>query len=698
MAASSDRTGKLRLVLDYLPCEACLHMGTPEQELFCSLCTRLQRTVVQKSTVMRDVVVEKPVPVEPEVVEVPPAPVAVPLAAEPVEEEPEDDGGIVTLRANAPDHLVGERAQVIAADDAPEGGDLGVVIGGLDDPFPGDEVEAPALAVAEPMEPEEDWDAVAEAEGMDPGYFVAGEFDEDFGFDVANVAAPVAKVAKESRSTEPEDRVKAVDADDETSFVITPYLDDDESTAEIAPADVDWPSDGADADHQVISAAPVSEGSSPTQDTEEVPWPEDPEPAEVAAPLVAEEEEEYEVLEVLEEMVDDDPVADAPAAAMDAPFADDDSTASAESGTGDPFARPKADTAATVEWDDDEPAYEAPVVEDRSADGPADSDALAAEPMDDETPFSPDASPSKEPAMDWGDDDATAEAGDSPAAAPEAEIVALDPAADEAVIAEESGDEDAPWPEHDSDEAPTREAGDSADASAPAEVAWPDEDDAPDAPAERQDDAKAPATPVTEPAWPEDEVVRESPAPVEDVAEPEPSLDAAPKGGLMDRLRRRREAIEADLAEDEAEAPVATPEIEGSGDAAVTVEDEEPAEPVRLGDASSVPITSLDGVGPMYATRLSAADVESTDDLTGQDAWDLASRTGIAAKLLERWIAIADLIEGGVPHRAAEAFVKAGIKSPKDLKGRDAVDLARRVSEYDDGITEAVIRDVQAKI
>ncbi|HWG92411.1 MAG TPA: hypothetical protein VNZ52_16310 [Candidatus Thermoplasmatota archaeon] len=72
--AVSREAHKLRLVLDYLPCEPCLAVKVPDQELYCSLCRRLSRTVAQKVIVPVDVLVEAPAPAEPEPIIVPPPP------------------------------------------------------------------------------------------------------------------------------------------------------------------------------------------------------------------------------------------------------------------------------------------------------------------------------------------------------------------------------------------------------------------------------------------------------------------------------------------------------------------------------------------------------------------------------------------------------------------------------------------------
>lgn len=44
--------GKLRPVLDYMPCETCLDMYTPEQDYYCAICPRLVRDVVVRRSAL----------------------------------------------------------------------------------------------------------------------------------------------------------------------------------------------------------------------------------------------------------------------------------------------------------------------------------------------------------------------------------------------------------------------------------------------------------------------------------------------------------------------------------------------------------------------------------------------------------------------------------------------------------------------
>lgn len=77
MAALPDAGTKLRLVLDYLPCEACLAQPVDDQELLCSICARLDREVAVRVGRKTTILLERPSP--------PPEPVVIPAAPAPPE-------------------------------------------------------------------------------------------------------------------------------------------------------------------------------------------------------------------------------------------------------------------------------------------------------------------------------------------------------------------------------------------------------------------------------------------------------------------------------------------------------------------------------------------------------------------------------------------------------------------------------------
>jgi predicted flap endonuclease-1-like 5' DNA nuclease len=79
-----DASTKLRLVLDYLPCEACLAQPVRDQDLLCSVCRRLHRQVAVRVATRSTVILERPdLPPPAEPVVIPPAPEPQPEPAPP---------------------------------------------------------------------------------------------------------------------------------------------------------------------------------------------------------------------------------------------------------------------------------------------------------------------------------------------------------------------------------------------------------------------------------------------------------------------------------------------------------------------------------------------------------------------------------------------------------------------------------------
>ena len=78
-APAPDASVKLRAVLDYLPCEACLAQPVRDQDVLCSICRRVDRQVGVRVAVRRTVILERPSEPEPVVIQPPgvaPAPAA----------------------------------------------------------------------------------------------------------------------------------------------------------------------------------------------------------------------------------------------------------------------------------------------------------------------------------------------------------------------------------------------------------------------------------------------------------------------------------------------------------------------------------------------------------------------------------------------------------------------------------------------
>lgn len=113
------------------------------------------------------------------------------------------------------------------------------------------------------------------------------------------------------------------------------------------------------------------------------------------------------------------------------------------------------------------------------------------------------------------------------------------------------------------------------------------------------------------------------------------------------------------------------------------------AEDVGRGVAASVtkppvPIVDIDGIGPAYADKLVKAGVISTRALVERCEDEeavrrLAEQSGIPARLLERWVASADLTRiDGVGDDYMSLLNRLGIPSVEAMADQDAAKLRER--------------------
>lgn len=99
----------------------------------------------------------------------------------------------------------------------------------------------------------------------------------------------------------------------------------------------------------------------------------------------------------------------------------------------------------------------------------------------------------------------------------------------------------------------------------------------------------------------------------------------------------------------------------------------------------SDPIEDVEGIGPGYAAKLRAAGITNTGKFLeragtakGRDA--LADETGISVKLILTWANMADLMRiSGVGGQYAELLVAAGVDTIKELRTRNAANLAAKM-------------------
>ena len=98
-------------------------------------------------------------------------------------------------------------------------------------------------------------------------------------------------------------------------------------------------------------------------------------------------------------------------------------------------------------------------------------------------------------------------------------------------------------------------------------------------------------------------------------------------------------------------------------------------------------IKEIEGIGPSYAEKLVAAKIATTDDLlnlcgTPQGRKAVAEKTGLSESTLLKWSNLADLMRvSGVGPQFAELLEAAGVDTIKELRTRNAENLAEKMSE-----------------
>lgn len=104
----------------------------------------------------------------------------------------------------------------------------------------------------------------------------------------------------------------------------------------------------------------------------------------------------------------------------------------------------------------------------------------------------------------------------------------------------------------------------------------------------------------------------------------------------------------------------------------------------------SYKIIEIDGIGEVYADKLIAAGVKTTDELLekaaskkGREA--LAEETGISEKLILKWANHADLFRiKGIAGQFAELLEAAGVDTVKELRHRVAANLHAKLVEVNE--------------
>ena len=101
-------------------------------------------------------------------------------------------------------------------------------------------------------------------------------------------------------------------------------------------------------------------------------------------------------------------------------------------------------------------------------------------------------------------------------------------------------------------------------------------------------------------------------------------------------------------------------------------------------------IIDIQGIGPVYAEKLIAAGIETVDQLLEKGACPkgrqaLEEATGIRHDLILTWVNHADLFRiKGVGPQFAELLEAAGVDTVKELRNRNAANLAAKMLEVNE--------------
>ena len=115
-------------------------------------------------------------------------------------------------------------------------------------------------------------------------------------------------------------------------------------------------------------------------------------------------------------------------------------------------------------------------------------------------------------------------------------------------------------------------------------------------------------------------------------------------------------------------------------------------------------IIDIQGIGPSHAAKLDAAGVKTTEDLlalagSAKGRSELAAKTGINEESLLRWVNHADLMRiSGIGPQFAELLEAAGVDTAKELRHRNAANLASKMTEINEQkkLTIGVVSESQA--
>lgn len=105
---------------------------------------------------------------------------------------------------------------------------------------------------------------------------------------------------------------------------------------------------------------------------------------------------------------------------------------------------------------------------------------------------------------------------------------------------------------------------------------------------------------------------------------------------------------------------------------------------------ANMKIQEIEGIGPSFGAKLEAAGITNTDTLlergkTPKGRKQIASTADLSEKNVLSWVNMADLFRlKGVGPEFAELLEAAGVDTVKELKHRNAANLATKMTEVNE--------------
>lgn len=144
--------------------------------------------------------------------------------------------------------------------------------------------------------------------------------------------------------------------------------------------------------------------------------------------------------------------------------------------------------------------------------------------------------------------------------------------------------------------------------------------------------------------------------------------------------------VEEELEPEEIEFSV--PEVEAEEDEVVVVE-AEVEEPVTA-PARQIKVTTIEGIGSVYAAKLEEVGIATTEDLleiagSRKGRKELVEKTGISDKLVLKWVNRADLMRvPGVGEEYSDLLESAGVDTVTELRARNPENLFNKLIEVNE--------------